>query len=1422
MTDSRLNKLRDLLESRNRILRSEAISTLTQYAPFSSQQTLYSWDQIFDIVIQCFRSSLWECRVASAELLAALLENADIAFRENFELLLSTMSKDKIRKNFDECTTLIEKLDLNEIVSNYRVLVGFEESNVSVDKNNSTNANNAFQHNKKQRQLIDQHLDMNSATGVSSSTFITDDEIASSNEIKGTNFDTTTYSSLASRTELYEEIIDNECHFDMFSPDFLKIEQQPPETIKDEPNPVDESINALTSEQNSTLRLFLKSFNDFLHSALLRDLVSPRWQTRHGACLVLTKICNHADKWLFPCSDLLTNVITRLLQLFCLDRFCDFVTGSNVVAPVREAAAQALSFILLNLADKDHLKLKKIYKGELEPFMIRVGSTILKQICTMLRMTSEQSWHCRQAALLVAKYYFAVTTFSMPSDYKLFDLTLCALEHDPVDEIISAGSQAICSFFFAAKSGIAKFDVRFLAQIHQETLPRIWGVLQHPGQLTQLREGVDSVLVDLLGLLEFWLCTDKWMGSNQRTSQPTQLSENQISLLVELLECSPQTCPTGRNLKVMQCLCSIFENNFTIAPDSKQIWTETLLFQTLKRLYRCVLFCPPSAETLLSSCQTTLSMLLEFSCRNKTSILNNLLGSDLALNIGLWISCLMYDHRNLEIDVFLHNVDGLDSRRDSPKELLCGEELHFMDRKQIDIIILERKAMAARWLAPLIDALFRWGLPIGQQPMFISVQLLFSPYLRSNSLYQKLGSALLAQEWSNVYQNTHRNENVACGSQSIPDILIKELNEQLSCNLNSNKLFDETAQFVSLLTRECNEFKQYCLRKGVPVSELLPLNQVTSMEEAINSAYRSCVHRLDQADDLRALTARHGLIVELIEDTKLATRTYTSRINALFSSALINFIGQAAVSLQLTPLIKPLMDTIESENSSYVANCHFNAFFTLFERTSNRKPCPHSKILRQLLLGLGQCDQWSPKALKWKEQSTFNVIISLEYSESSFGDRPLGIKARNCVNILSSICGKFGSKILEICPEMISDRICSLDVIKEDVADEEFLLRLDYFGVIFPVITDKQLRLSLIKERIGPKISHIMALLSNSNSAIRFRVARFLSNLTAVELCGMLRLFFQPLSEMISDTVSSSEWARFGASELLLRLSTFGIKLLGAVSLISPLALRCIGDRNESVRAAAAFAFRQFVALLPLENRQKHFLHELFDDSKLDEQSEMTMLQTTYLNSFSLVDVLGCPGNLPKLKRDEIPFLIDTMDLRDYQIEGITWMKFLVQFGLNGILADDMGLGKTLQVLSLLSWDYAQRVNQDGKAQHSEGHFKSSLIVCPRTLVDHWCREWSSFFPSSQIFIQKFANYKESNEKCERIFVVSYEELRSNKELSEQYWHYLVLDEGHCIRNPANQLFESVCAIKCSHRFILSGTPVQNSPADLWALFTFI
>ena len=76
------------------------------------------------MVTQCFRSSLWEGRVASAELLASLLETADKAFHEHFELL-STESLCKMSNYFDECATQIDKLDLCQILTDYKVLVGY-------------------------------------------------------------------------------------------------------------------------------------------------------------------------------------------------------------------------------------------------------------------------------------------------------------------------------------------------------------------------------------------------------------------------------------------------------------------------------------------------------------------------------------------------------------------------------------------------------------------------------------------------------------------------------------------------------------------------------------------------------------------------------------------------------------------------------------------------------------------------------------------------------------------------------------------------------------------------------------------------------------------------------------------------------------------------------------------------------------------------------------------------------------------------------------------------------------------------------------------------------------------------------------------------------------------------------------------------
>lgn len=76
-----------------------------------------------------------------------------------------------------------------------------------------------------------------------------------------------------------------------------------------------------------------------------------------------------------------------------------------------------------------------------------------------------------------------------------------------------------------------------------------------------------------------------------------------------------------------------------------------------------------------------------------------------------------------------------------------------------------------------------------------------------------------------------------------------------------------------------------------------------------------------------------------------------------------------------------------------------------------------------------------------------------------------------------------------------------------------------------------------------------------------------------------------------------------------------------------------------------------------------------------------------YRESLDFLNVLSCPDKLPRLESTNIPFLGISVKLRDYQLEGITWLRFLKRFGLHGILADEMGLGKTLQILCLLSME---------------------------------------------------------------------------------------------------------------------------------------
>lgn len=59
-------------------------------------------------------------------------------------------------------------------------------------------------------------------------------------------------------------------------------------------------------------------------------------------------------------------------------------------------------------------------------------------------------------------------------------------------------------------------------------------------------------------------------------------------------------------------------------------------------------------------------------------------------------------------------------------------------------------------------------------------------------------------------------------------------------------------------------------------------------------------------------------------------------------------------------------------------------------------------------------------------------------------------------------------------------------------------------------------------------------------------------------------------------------------------------------------------------------------------------------------------------------------------------------------------------------------------------------------------------------------------------------------------------------DLLRHHWHYIILDEGHKIRNPDAQATLAVKQFRTPHRLILSGSPIQNNLRELWSLFDFV
>lgn len=173
--------------------------------------------------------------------------------------------------------------------------------------------------------------------------------------------------------------------------------------------------------------------------------------------------------------------------------------------------------------------------------------------------------------------------------------------------------------------------------------------------------------------------------------------------------------------------------------------------------------------------------------------------------------------------------------------------------------------------------------------------------------------------------------------------------------------------------------------------------------------------------------------------------------------------------------------------------------------------------------------------------------------------------------------------------------------------------------------------------------------------------------------------------------------------------------------------------------------------------------------------------------------------------------------LRDYQLDGYRWLSFLWDHQLGGILADDMGLGKTLQTLAML---------ERARALGSLTPERPTLVVAPTSVLATWQREAATFAPELQVAVVGQTTRRSGRTLAEttqgaHLVVTSYALLRIDaQEFSGRPWSGVVLDEAQAVKNHQSRGYQVARSLSADVKIVVTGTPLENSLMDLWALLS--
>ncbi|GGC77841.1 DNA helicase [Tersicoccus solisilvae] len=179
-------------------------------------------------------------------------------------------------------------------------------------------------------------------------------------------------------------------------------------------------------------------------------------------------------------------------------------------------------------------------------------------------------------------------------------------------------------------------------------------------------------------------------------------------------------------------------------------------------------------------------------------------------------------------------------------------------------------------------------------------------------------------------------------------------------------------------------------------------------------------------------------------------------------------------------------------------------------------------------------------------------------------------------------------------------------------------------------------------------------------------------------------------------------------------------------------------------------------------------------------------------------------------------------DLRPYQRDGFTWLTFLYEHGLGGVLADDMGLGKTLQTLALVA--HAREHPGAGAGTDTERR-APFLVVAPTSVVHNWVAEAARFTPGLTVRALTRTEGKAAGSLAEAVdgadvVVTSYALLRlDERAYQKREWAGLILDEAQFVKNRTARVHQAARDLAAPFKLAITGTPMENNLMELWSMF---